>query len=128
MLVSYTQLIGKPPFETPEVKTTYKKIKACSYSFPEHVSISENARNLITKILVLDPSKRPTLEEILADPFMSEPIPKTIPRSTLACPPAKNFTDQFTKTAAQSSGGASGAGGTGGVAGQISQKGSTTNF
>jgi hypothetical protein len=29
---------------------------------------------------------------------MSEPIPKTIPRSTLACPPAKNFTDQYTKT------------------------------
>jgi polo-like kinase 1 len=54
-------LIGKPPFETPEVKTTYKKIKACSYSFPEHVTISENARNMISKILVLDPSKRPTL-------------------------------------------------------------------
>lgn len=25
----------------------------------------------------------------------SEPIPKTIPRSTLACPPAKNFADQY---------------------------------
>lgn len=32
------------------------------------------------------------------DPFMtSETIPKTIPRSTLACPPAKNFTDTFNK-------------------------------
>jgi len=98
---SYTQLIGKPLFETPEVKTTYKKIKACNYSFPEHVTISDNARNLITKILVLDPSKRPTLEEILADPFMSEPIPKTIPRSTLACPPAKTFMDQYSKPSTQ---------------------------
>lgn len=61
-LFSYTQLIGKPPFETPEVKTTYKKIKACQYSFPDHINISENARNLIQKILVLDPSKRPTLD------------------------------------------------------------------
>jgi polo-like kinase 1 len=60
-LFSYTQLIGKPPFETPEVKTTYKKIKACNYAFPEHVTISDNAKNLISKILVLDPSKRPTL-------------------------------------------------------------------
>lgn len=25
----------------------------------------------------------------------TEPIPKTIPRSTLACPPAKNFTDHY---------------------------------
>lgn len=96
-LFSYTQLIGKPPFETPEVKATYKKIKACSYAFPEHVTISDNARNLISKILVLDPSKRPTLEEILSDPFMAEPIPRTMPRSTLACPPAKNFTDQYQK-------------------------------
>lgn len=44
---------------------------------------------------MLDPSKRPTLDEIMADPFMtSEPIPKTMPRSTLACPPPTNFRDQ----------------------------------
>ena len=67
----YTQLIGKPPFETPEVKATYKKIKACQYSFPDHISISDNARNLITRILVLDPSRRPTLDEIMTDPFMT---------------------------------------------------------
>lgn len=96
-------MIGKPPFETPEVKATYKKIKACSYSFPDHVTISEKARKLIERILVLDPSKRPTLDEILEDPFMtSDPIPKTIPRSTLACPPAKNFTDHYKGTQAQS--------------------------
>jgi len=65
--------------------------------------MSENARNLITKILVLDPSKRPTLEDILSDPFMSDPIPKTMPRSTLACPPAKNFIDQYAKINMQTS-------------------------
>ena len=110
-------LIGKPPFETPEVKTTYKKIKACSYSFPEHVTITESARNIITKILILDPSKRPGLEEFLADPFMSEPIPKTLPRSTLACPPAKNFTDQFIGKPSGST-----------ASNQLSQKGSNSNF
>ena len=71
---------------------------------------------MITKILILDPSKRPTLEDILNDPFMSDPIPKTIPRSTLACPPAKNFTDQYTK-------GGSAAGNN-----AISQKASSNNF
>lgn len=51
--------------------------------------------------MVLDPSKRPTLDEILEDPFMTtEPIPKTIPRSTLACPPAKNFTEIYKGTQA----------------------------
>ena len=28
---------------------------------------------------------------------MSDPIPKTMPRSTLACPPAKNMIDQYSK-------------------------------
>ena len=60
----YTLIIGKPPFETPDVKSTYKKIKMNSYSFPEHILISDIARNLITKILNLDPTKRPTLDEI----------------------------------------------------------------
>jgi polo-like kinase 1 len=95
-VILYTQLIGKPPFETPEVKTTYKRIKQCLYSFPDHITISEHARNLITRILVLDPSKRPTLDEIMADPFMSsEPIPKNMPRSTLACPPPNDYRAQI---------------------------------
>ena len=66
---------------------------------------------------MLDPSKRPTLEETLSDPFMSEPIPKTIPRSTLACPPAKNFTDQYIKSSIQGS-----------QAQGLSSKPSSTNF
>lgn len=47
---------------------------------------------------------------------MSDPIPKTMPRSTLACPPAKNFIDQYTKSSTQP------------VSGQLSQKPSTTNL
>jgi hypothetical protein len=34
----------------------------------------------------------------MSDPFMAEPIPRTMPRSTLACPPAKNFADQYIKS------------------------------
>ena len=48
---------------------------------------------------------------------MSEPIPKTIPRSALACPPSKNFTDQYTKPTGSSS-----------AANQLSQKASSSNF
>jgi polo-like kinase 1 len=63
-VIIYALIIGKPPFETPDVKTTYRKIKLNNYSFPDHVPISDAAKNLINKILVLEPSKRPTLEEI----------------------------------------------------------------
>lgn len=45
-----------------------------NYSFPEHVPISDNARNLITKILNLDPVKRPNLDELDSHPFMNNGI------------------------------------------------------
>ncbi len=46
-VVLYAILIGKPPFETPEVRMTYDKIKKGIYSFPDHIKISDNAKNLI---------------------------------------------------------------------------------
>lgn len=41
---------------------TYEKIRKGMYSFPEHVKISTNAKDLITKIFNLEPSKRPSLD------------------------------------------------------------------
>jgi polo-like kinase 1 len=96
-VIIYALLIGKPPYETPDVKTTYKKIKANSYSFPEHVPISDAAKSLIQKILVLDPAARPSLDEIMEHPFLNNggTIPKLLPLSTLACPPSASYIRQF---------------------------------
>lgn len=33
-VILYTMLIGRPPFESAEVKQTYKKIRAVEYQFP----------------------------------------------------------------------------------------------
>lgn len=86
-------IIGRPPFETSEIKQTYKRIKAIQYSFPEGVPISDQAKDLISRILVLDPSKRPSIEEIFNHPFfhMGNKIPQLLPPSTLACPPSSAF-------------------------------------
>jgi polo-like kinase 1 len=70
-VIIYTLIIGKPPFETTDVKATYGRIKRNQYSFPEHVSISDEARDLISRILTGDPSARPTLEQICMHPFMT---------------------------------------------------------
>lgn len=90
-VVLYALLVGKPPFETPEVKMTYEKIKKGVYSFPEHIKISDNAKNLITKIFNLDPTKRPTLQQILAHPFLNNGVglPKYMHVSSLAMKPSK---------------------------------------
>lgn len=99
-VIIYTLLIGKPPFETSDVKTTYRRIKMNAYSFPDHITISDPAKSLISKILNLDPSKRPTLDDILEHPFlhMGNAIPKLLPASTLACPPSASYVKQFMPT------------------------------
>jgi polo-like kinase 1 len=96
-VIMYTLIIGKPPFETNNVKETYKRIKMGNYSFPENAIISEPAKDLIQSILVLDPHKRPKLEEILNHDFFNigTSIPKTMQQSTLACPPSLNYIRQF---------------------------------
>lgn len=96
-VICYTLIIGKPPFETQDVKATYKRIKANNYSFPEGAIISEYAKSLITEILVTDPTKRPSLDQILAHDFFNQgtSIPKLLPTSTLACPPSLSYIRQF---------------------------------
>lgn len=42
-----------------------------NYSFPETVPISDHARDLVMKILNNDPSRRPTVDEILAHPWIN---------------------------------------------------------
>lgn len=50
-VIIYTLLVGVPPFETANVETTYKRIRANMYNFPEDVFISDNAKMLIKQIL-----------------------------------------------------------------------------
>ena len=96
-IIIFTLLVGKPPFETRDVKTTYGKIKAADYSFPEHCKISKVAKNLIKKILVVDPKSRPSLKDILLDDFYNQgiSIPKLLPTSTLAFKPPSEYIKKY---------------------------------
>lgn len=75
------------------MKETYKKIKQNAYNFPEHCQISENAKNLINKILQLEPSKRPNLDEILEHPYINKDlnILKTNLVQGINMPPCKEY-------------------------------------
>lgn len=95
-VIIYTLIIGKPPFETTDVKSTYDKIRKNSYYFPEHIDISKEAKELIQLILHHDPSKRPSLEDIKNHAFLVLPSPKTLHPSLLAWPPTKTFINKYT--------------------------------
>ena len=95
-VILYTMLNGRPPFESQEVKQTYKKIRAGAFSFPEHIVIGSQAKDFIRRCLTVDISKRINLQEMLDHDFFTLiPIPKQIPVSTLVCPPAAAFLKQF---------------------------------
>ena len=96
-VIIYTLIIGKPPFETPNVKTTYKRVRMNAYSFPNDSIISVAAKDLIQKILVIDPSKRLTLQEIQDHYFFHQGIgiPEFLPTSTLVCSPSLSYIREF---------------------------------
>jgi len=97
-VILYTLLYGKPPFETSDVKTTYRRIRMNAYSFPESIPISSQAKNLIERILVPDPSKRPSLDDIITHDFFRQGcrIPTQLPHMTLVCPPNSAFIQRHT--------------------------------
>ena len=55
-------------FDDESKSALYDKILACKYSLPK--SLSQEAADLLRKILVRDPDRRPSLDEILDHPFM----------------------------------------------------------
>ncbi|KAF9561029.1 Cell cycle serine/threonine-protein kinase cdc5/MSD2 [Mortierella alpina] len=92
-VIMYTLLIGKPPFQTPEVKGIYKKIRDCNYVFPEDIPVSEEARNLVAALLNPRPESRPSMADVLDDDFFTcGYCPERLDRKTLYSAP--NFVQE----------------------------------
>lgn len=75
-ILLYAMLIGKPPFETTNMKSTYNRIQSCMYVFPPDTSIDVEAKSLIMKVLTKHPNKRPTYESILESPYFLGESPR----------------------------------------------------
>ncbi|KAG4302335.1 hypothetical protein PCK1_001607 [Pneumocystis canis] len=68
-IIMYAMLIGKPPFQSKEVKAIYKNIRENRYVFPENIPISLEAKDLIGSLLDTDPLNRPCIDEIAEHAF-----------------------------------------------------------
>uniref|UniRef100_A0A8C9TN58 Serine/threonine-protein kinase PLK n=1 Tax=Scleropages formosus TaxID=113540 RepID=A0A8C9TN58_SCLFO len=94
--VMYTMLLGRPPFETTNLKETYKCIREARYSMPSSLSLP--AKQLIASMLSKNPENRPTLDDILQHDFIQGFTPERLPSSCCytipdfhLSSPAKNF-------------------------------------
>jgi len=80
-IIMYAMIVGRPPFETKDVKTTYWRIQNTSYDYPEGFKISAEAKRLIDWILKFDPASRPSLQDIKDHPFFTKSrfLPSILP-------------------------------------------------
>ncbi|EZA58781.1 hypothetical protein DMN91_008688 [Ooceraea biroi] len=67
-VLCYECLVGKPPFYATTNDETYVNIKKLRYTFPSFVG--EGAKDLISKLIVIDPEKRLDMDGLLAHPWI----------------------------------------------------------
>ncbi|XP_058794840.1 serine/threonine-protein kinase PLK4 [Phymastichus coffea] len=65
----YTLLVGKPPFDTDGVKSTLTRVVMADYVMPAH--LSDNAKDLIDRLLKKNPKDRIKLRDIIKHPFIT---------------------------------------------------------
>ncbi|KAF9261697.1 Pkinase-domain-containing protein [Marasmius fiardii PR-910] len=81
-VIIYTLVIGRPPFQTKEVKQIYSRIRDNNYEFPPERPISGHAQTLVQSILTPLPQERPSLHQIIEDDFFTRgTFPPSIPVS-----------------------------------------------
>ncbi|MBZ3881106.1 Sperm motility kinase X [Sciurus carolinensis] len=66
----YFMLTGRRPFMASTSKGLQNLVLQASYDIPPHVS--PGARSLIQQLLTVDPTQRPTLEQVMGHPWLSQ--------------------------------------------------------
>lgn len=79
-VILYALLCGVLPFDDENIPNLFKKIKCGMYTLPSHLSTA--ARDLIPRMLVVDPMKRMTIPQIRQHPWFRAHLPRY-----LAAPP-----------------------------------------
>ncbi|KAG6771513.1 serine/threonine-protein kinase Aurora-3 [Populus alba x Populus x berolinensis] len=69
-ILCYEFLYGAPPFEAESQRDTFRRIVKVDLTFPSTPPVSAEAKNLITRLLVKDSSKRLSLQKILEHPWI----------------------------------------------------------
>lgn len=69
-VILYALLCGSLPFDDEHVPNLFRKIKRGNFNLPGH--LSENARRLLIRMLLVDPGTRISLKEIRRHPWVRE--------------------------------------------------------
>jgi len=83
-VILYILLCGFPPFYEEDEEDLYDAIIVGTYEFPEAYwsQVSDSAKDLIQKLLVVDPKQRYTAEQALAHPWVKGETAKSVHMDT----------------------------------------------
>lgn len=81
--VIFLLVTGRPPFPGRGTKEIFMKIRTGKFTFPADVALSEGVRDLITRMLVMDPTKRLSAVDALRHPWVrglapESPLPDSV--------------------------------------------------
>ncbi|KAL9253027.1 Serine/threonine-protein kinase SRK2I-like protein [Drosera capensis] len=78
----YVMLVGSYPFEDPDEPKDFRKmiqrILSVQYCIPDQIHISQECRDLISRIFVVDPAARITIEEIKTHEWFLRNLPSDL--------------------------------------------------
>nr|CAB3450008.1 unnamed protein product [Digitaria exilis] len=84
----YVMLVGAYPFEDPDDPKNFRKtigrIVSIQYQIPEYVHISQDCRQLLSRIFVANPAKRITIREIRNHPWFLKNLPRELTEAVQA--------------------------------------------
>ena len=69
-IILFAMLYGYLPFDDRNNNILFRKIIQCKLEFPDDIIISNEAKDLIMKILTPNPSKRISIDKVLDHPFL----------------------------------------------------------
>ena len=108
-ILVYEMLIGFPPFFVENIDKMYEMIKSSPVKFPKKINLSDDAKDLIKKLLEKDPKKRlgyqNGIEEIKNHPFFASIDFNLIEKKEIPAPftpdlendtDVSNFDEEFT--------------------------------
>jgi len=70
-VVVYTMLCGQPPFYGDDNNQIYKDIQTGEYTWPDDIVVSQDAKDFVSQMLVLDPEKRISAAGALHHPWIT---------------------------------------------------------
>lgn len=73
-ILLYALLCGHFPFKGQTDKELYKKISKGQFTPPDHMT--KEARNFLSRMLVVEPERRVTAQQLLEDPWLKSSKPK----------------------------------------------------